>query len=135
MLLHLVSSFLHTRSLLVPCSYVSVESIDRILLSSSELKAALLISSVKTLCPSLSNRYCFFNIRLLFLWIVQDNLHQFYSILNGLFYFQFELLLNSFYNLKVNFSFYYTFFCSFSFLLLAVCFCSWPNKFLHHLFA
>ena len=62
MLLHIVSSFLHTRSLLVPCSYVSIESIDRILLSSSELRAVLLISSVKTLCPSLLNRYCFFNL-------------------------------------------------------------------------
>ena len=67
-LLHLISSFLLTRSLLVPYAYVSIEYIDCILLSSSELNAMLLIFSVKTLCVSLLNLCCFFNIDLLFLW-------------------------------------------------------------------
>ena len=48
-LLHLMSSFLHARSLLVPCANVFIQSIDYILLSSFEFKAILLISSVKPL--------------------------------------------------------------------------------------
>ena len=59
-------TFLHIRSLLVPYACVSIESIDHILLSSFELKAILLISSVKTLCLSLLNLCCAFNISLLF---------------------------------------------------------------------
>ena len=66
-LLRLISPFLLTRSLLVPYVYVSIESIDCILLSSFELKAILLISSVKTLCLSLLNLCCVFDIDLLFL--------------------------------------------------------------------
>ena len=62
--------FLHTRSLLIPCTYVSIDyvikSIDCIILSSFELKAILLISSVKALCLSLPNLCCVFNISLLF---------------------------------------------------------------------
>ena len=54
-LLHLISSFSLTKSLLVSYAYVSIKSIDCIILSSSELKAILLISSVKTLCLSLLN--------------------------------------------------------------------------------
>ena len=65
-LLHLISSFSLTRSLLGPYAYVSVESIDCILLSSFELKAVLLIPSVKTSCLSLLNICCVFNIDLLF---------------------------------------------------------------------
>ena len=52
------------RSLLVPYAYVSIESIDCILLSSFELKAILLISFVKTLCFSLLNLRCVFNTNL-----------------------------------------------------------------------
>ena len=48
-LLYLLSSFLYTRSLLVLYAYVFIESVDCILLLSFELKAILLISSVKTL--------------------------------------------------------------------------------------
>ena len=66
-LLHLISSFSLTRSLLVPYAYVSIETIDSILLLSLELKAILLISSVKVLCLSLLNICCVFNIDLLFL--------------------------------------------------------------------
>ena len=51
--------------MLVPYAYVSIESIDYILLSLFELKAILLISSVKTLCLSLLNLFCVFNINLL----------------------------------------------------------------------
>ena len=53
--LYLISSFLHTKSLRVPCAYVSSESIVRIILSSFELKAILLTSSVKMLCFLLLN--------------------------------------------------------------------------------
>ena len=60
--MHLVFSFLHRRSVLITCAYVSIESIDYILLSSFELKAILLISSVKTLCLSLLNLCCVFHI-------------------------------------------------------------------------
>ena len=66
-LLHLISSFLHTRSLHFQYAYVSMESIDSFLLSSFELKATLLISSVKAGCLSLLNLCCVFNIILLFL--------------------------------------------------------------------
>ena len=58
--LHLISSFFSlTRPLLVPFAYVSMKSIDYILLSSFQLKAILLVASVKTLCLSLLNLYCF----------------------------------------------------------------------------
>ena len=57
----LIFSFLHISSLHVPCAYVSIKSIDCILLSSFELKAILLITSVKTLCHSLLNLCCAFN--------------------------------------------------------------------------
>ena len=67
MLLHLISSFSLTRCLLVPFAYVSIKSIDCILLSSFELKAILLISSVKTLCFSVLNLCFAFKIDLLFL--------------------------------------------------------------------
>ena len=59
-------SFLHIRSLLVPYAYVSIQSIDCILLLSFELKAILLISSAKALCLSLLNPCCVFNISFFF---------------------------------------------------------------------
>ena len=65
-LLHLISSFSLTRSLLVPYAYVSIKSIDCIFLSSFETKAILLISSIKTLCLSILNLCCVFNIDFLF---------------------------------------------------------------------
>ena len=94
-LLHLISSFSVTISLLVPHAYFSIESTDCILLSSFELKAILLISSVKKLCLSLLNLCCVFNINLLFLmnslcfllWQKYGslaNLCQFYFFLDGL---------------------------------------------------
>ena len=66
MLLHLISSFSLTRSLVAPYAYVSIESVDWILLSSFQLIAILLISSVKTLCLSLLNLCCICNISSLF---------------------------------------------------------------------
>ena len=65
-LLHLISSWSLTISLLVPYAYISIEWIDCILLSSFELRAILLISSVRTLYRSLLNHCCIFNIDLLF---------------------------------------------------------------------
>ena len=67
MLLHFISSFSLTRTLLLPYAYFSNKSIDCILLSSFELNAILLSSSVKTLCLSLLNLCYVFKINLLFL--------------------------------------------------------------------
>ena len=53
-LLSSMSSSLHTRSLLVPCAYISIESIDYILL--------LLISSIKKLLFQSLNVCCVLNI-------------------------------------------------------------------------
>ena len=66
-LLHLFSSFLLTRSFLVPYAYFSMESTDCIYLSLFELKAIFLISSVNILCLSLLNLHGYCNINLLFL--------------------------------------------------------------------
>ena len=71
-LLHLASSFSLVRSLLLPYAYVSIKSIDCILLSSFELKEILLISSVKTLCLSLLDLCCICSINLLFFGIIYD---------------------------------------------------------------
>ena len=56
-ILNLYSSYMH----------VSIKSIDCILLSSSELKAILLITSVKTICFSFLNLCCVFDISLFFM--------------------------------------------------------------------
>ena len=66
-LLDLISSFSFTIFLFDPYAYVSIESNNCILLSSFELNGILLISSVKTLCLSLSNLSCIFSIDLFFL--------------------------------------------------------------------
>ena len=73
MLLHLISSFLLIRSFFVRYAQVSIESIDCILLSSFELKANLLIFSVKRSCLSPLNLvvllicfYCFYKFFLTF---------------------------------------------------------------------
>ena len=64
--LHLISFFFwHTRSLLIPNAHVYIKSIDCILLSSLELKAILLTSSVNTLYFSLLYLCCDLNINLL----------------------------------------------------------------------
>ena len=56
-----------TRSLLVPNTYVSIESIDHIRSSPFQLQAILLIFSLKTLCLLLLNLRCVFNNDPLFL--------------------------------------------------------------------
>ena len=66
-LLHLISPSSFTRAFVATYAYVSMESIDWILLSSFELNVILLLSSVKTLCLSLLNSCCFF-INLLFFY-------------------------------------------------------------------
>ena len=66
-LLHLIYFLSYTKTVLVPHAYVSIESIDCILLTSFELKTILSISSVNTLYLSLLNLCCIFNIDLLFL--------------------------------------------------------------------
>ena len=92
-------SFSLTRSLLVPHAYVSIKSVDCILSLSFEPKA-ILIPSVKTFCLSILNLCCVFNIDLLFLinCLIIFSIMSIYLFLDGLFYFQVELLLNSFYN-------------------------------------
>ena len=61
----LISCFSHTRPFLVPYAYVSIESIDSILLSSLALNAVLAISLVNTLFFMLLNLCCDFSINLL----------------------------------------------------------------------
>ena len=72
--LHLISSFSLTRSLLVPYAYISIESLDCVLLSSFERMKIWLISSVKTLCLSFLNLCRGFYINLMFfidsLWYI-----------------------------------------------------------------
>ena len=58
---------LHSRFLLVSYAYVSIEPIDCMLLSTFELKAILLVSSVKILCFPLLNLCCVLNISLFFM--------------------------------------------------------------------
>ena len=94
-LLHSVSSYSITRTLPVPYTYVSIKSIACILLSLFELKAILLISSVKTLCLSLLNLCCICNISSLFF---VNSVRLSMSIL--FFSYRAELLLNNFYNFQ-----------------------------------
>ena len=82
--------------------YFSIKLIDSIILWSLKRKATFLISSLKTLCLSLLNLCCvsllvFIN----FVWssLRLSALISFFS--KWLVYFQFELLLNSFYNLQI----------------------------------
>ena len=70
-LLHLIS-FSLTRPLHVPYTFVSIESIDCILLSSFELKKIWLTFSVKTLCLSLLSLCCVLTLIYWFSWIVYD---------------------------------------------------------------
>ena len=60
----------------------------------------MLVSSVKTLWLSLLNLCCVFNNTFLYFVISFRFQHQFPSFLNSLLYFQFEMLLNVFYNIS-----------------------------------
>ena len=64
-LVHLISTFLFIRSLLLPYAYVPIASTDYISLSSLAFNAIFSSSSVNTLCFSLVNPCCDFNINLL----------------------------------------------------------------------
>ena len=66
-LLHLISSFLHSKSLLIPYAHFSIELIDCILLSALPLNAILLTSSVNVICFMLLNLCWNFSINLLLL--------------------------------------------------------------------
>ena len=114
--LHLVSTFLHIKYLYVPYAYVSIESIDCILLSLLAFNSILLISSVNTLCLLLLNLCCVFNINLLFFYkfcmaFFKTLCINFIFFLINLFYSEVELLLNNFYNLQI-----YVFFSRHTFL-------------------
>ena len=77
----LISFFLHTRFLFIPYSYVSIESIDCILLPSFELKAILLISFVKKSFLSLLNPCCVFMLVIIFMNSFSSSLRLSMSIL------------------------------------------------------
>ena len=122
-LIHLISSFLHNRFLFVPCAYVSIESVDCILLSSFELKTILLTFSVNTLSFSILNLCCSFKIDLLFFMSSSWSSLRLYSFQNSLFYFEFELILSSFYNLEIYvFFWWHTFLCLLLFIFIIVVF-------------
>ena len=81
-------SFLHINFLLVLHAYVSLKSIDCILLSSLAFNAILLTSSLNRLCFSLLNLYCIFITNLFFYKfcdLFEDYLHQFYFFLGFIF--------------------------------------------------
>ena len=63
-LLDLFFSFFTFRILALPYAYVSIESIDSILLSSLVLNAILIVSSLNKLCFFLVSLCCDFNINL-----------------------------------------------------------------------
>ena len=106
-LLHLISSLSLTKSFFVPYAYVSIESIDFILLLLFEHKAILLTSLVKTLCLSLLELCWFFNIDLLF----------FYKFFMT-FYVNWIFLCKIYFILKKEFSFHDTLLCVFHFFSL-----------------
>ena len=112
-LLHLISSFSLTRSLLVLYAYVSVESIDCILLSSFELNSVLLISSVKTLCLCFLNLSCVFNNDLSIYRFIVFN---FTFLLIIYFILNLSCFETVFIIFKFTFSFYDTLFRDFCFL-------------------
>ena len=116
-LLHLISSFLLTRSSLVPYTNFFIESIDCILISSFELKAILVISSVKTLWFSLINLCFVFDI-----CFFMNSFLYFLRLSSISFFFEITYLLSSrvaskLFLLFSNLSFYMThFFVPFPFL-------------------
>ena len=102
---HLISSFSFTRSFFVPYTYsFLVPSIESFYcLPLSPFQAILLISSAKTLCLSLLNLCCVFNIIycsyeffMVFFFNKRNYLFKFYFFLHGLFYSQIELLIKRF---------------------------------------
>ena len=87
-LLHLISSFSFTRSLLVPYAYLSIVSIDCI--------------SVKTLCLSLLKICCVVSYEFFMLSFAgKETIYVNFIFLGVLFYSQVELLLYSYYNFQI----------------------------------
>ena len=86
-LLHLVFSSLHIKYLLVPYTYISIESIDCIILSSLELNAILVTSSINSFWLSLRLSTLTFFLVVLLLFSTWVFLKQFlyYSNLSFLF--------------------------------------------------
>ena len=104
-------------------AYVFIESIDCILLSSFELRAILLIFSVKSLYLSLLSLCCVFNINFLFLMI---SLLFYYYIcqisffLDISFYYQVDFPINSFYHSQISIVIYNTLFFDFCFFIFII---------------
>ena len=97
-------------------AHVFIESIDCILLSSFELRAILLIFSMKSLCLSVLSLCFVFNINLLFLMISLLFCYyicQSYFLLDFLFYDQVEFPINSFYHFQIQVVICKTLFCDF----------------------
>ena len=65
-LLHLISSFLNTRSLFIAYGHLSIQWIEYIFLSSLALNAVLLTSTANKLCFLPLNLCCDFSMNLLF---------------------------------------------------------------------
>ena len=101
----LISSFLCIISSFVPYAYVSIESIDFILLSLLALTAILSTSSANTSCFLLLNVCCDFDINLFFykLFMIFSKIIHIKTIFfpSGLFCFPDELLLNNVDNLQI----------------------------------
>ena len=120
--LSLISSFLRIMDLLLLHRYVSLQSIDCIVLSLLAINAILITSSVNTLCFLLQNLSCNFNINLLsFKKFCDFLLHYILQYFNIIFflvvYFIFESIcfLTIFKIFDFKLSFYYTIFCAFLF--------------------
>ena len=120
--LSLISSFLRIMDLLLLYRYVSLQSIDCIVLSLLAINAILITSSVNTLCFLLQNLSCNFNINLLsFKKFCDFLLHYILQYFNIIFflvvYFIFESIcfLTIFKIFDFKLSFYYTIFCAFLF--------------------
>ena len=106
-MLHLISSFFHTRSLLITYSYVSMESIDCILLPLLALISISLSSSVSIFCFSRQNLCCNLNFNLLFYmsswWFcLSFSTSILYFFLLFYFIFKVKFHLNNAYNLQIK---------------------------------
>ena len=125
-LIQWISSFLHTRSLLVSYTYVSIESIGSILLSPLALNTIFLISLENTLCFWFVNLCCGFSVIICYFYecfmifsiIIYVN---FIFLRFDLIYFQVELVLKNFIIFKFKFFLYDALFCVFCFFCVLCC--------------
>ena len=121
---YLIFSFSHNRSLFVPYAYVSVESIDCIvILSSLAFSAILLNFLVNAICFLLLNFCRDFNINLLL--FISSLWFSLKLSTSALFFSSWFILFSSLVAFKqlLKSSFYYTLFCGFCFLTLSIFFC------------